>query len=298
MKKDKLLLVLMFLITYFSLNAQVAINTDGSTADPSAMLEVKALDKGMLIPRMTQLQITAIPSPVDGLIVYNTDVSRFYFFDENVGQWIEVAIASGTLPTNCGTITDTSGNTYNTIQIGSQCWMGANLATTKFNDGSDIPLVISNSQWNSLTTPGYCWYNNDESTYGETYGALYNWYSVNAGNLCPSGWHVPTDTEWSTLSTFLGGQSDAGGKLKETGLAHWATPNAGATNESSFTGLPGGYRFGDGNYYLMSIEGFFWTSTEYDVDKGIYYYLDFNNTNLIGFWDSKKYGFSVRCIKD
>ena len=142
---------------------------------------------------------------------------------------------------NCGTVTDVDGNVYNTVTIGTQCWLQENLKTTKYKDGTSIPLVTDNSAWGSLSTPGYCWYNNDD-TYKNTYGALYNYYTVLTNNLCPSGWHVATEREWSTLVTYLGGASIAGGKLKESGTTHWVTPNTGANNETGFIALPGGRR--------------------------------------------------------
>jgi uncharacterized protein (TIGR02145 family) len=127
-----------------------------------------------------------------------------------------------------GEVSDIDGNYYKTIQIGSQIWMAENLKTTRYNDGSNIPLVTDNTAWSNLTTPGYCWYNNDAATYKNVYGALYNWYAVNTGKLCPSGWHVPSEYEWTLLVNYLGGVYAAGGKLKETGTTHWYSPNAGA----------------------------------------------------------------------
>ena len=118
--------------------------------------------------------------------------------------------------------------------------MAENLRTTKYNDGTPIPQVTDAAAWSNLMTPGYCWYNNDAAKYKETYGALYNWYTVNIGNLCPSGWHVPADTEWMVLTAHLGGEKISGGKLKETGTLHWDKPNLRATNETGFTALPGG----------------------------------------------------------
>jgi len=141
-----------------------------------------------------------------------------------------------------GQFSDIDGNVYNTITIGTQIWMKENLKTTKYNDGSSIPLVTDNTAWINLSTPGYCWYNNDAATYKSAYGAMYNWYTVNTGKICPPNWHVPTDTQWETLITYLGGKIIAGGKMKETGTAHWTSPNIGATNETGFTALPGGYR--------------------------------------------------------
>ena len=120
-----------------------------------------------------------------------------------------------------GSISDVDGNMYKTTQIGTQLWTAENLKTTKFNDGTPISNVTDNTKWESLSTPGYCWYNNDEATYKGTYGALYNWYAVKTDKLCPSGWHVPSNDEWNTLITYLGGEIAAGVKVIETGNTHW-----------------------------------------------------------------------------
>ena len=115
------------------------------------------------------------------------------------------------------TVSDADGYVYHTVTIGAQVWMVENLKTTKYNDGTAIPLVTDSTAWAILTIPGYCWYNNDAVTYKATYGALYNWYAVNTGKLAPKGWHVPADAEWTKLITFLGGEDVAGGKMKSTG---------------------------------------------------------------------------------
>lgn len=161
-----------------------------------------------------------------------------------------------------GTVTDSDGNVYNTVTIGTQVWMAENLRTTKYKDNTAIPLVTDNTAWTNLSTPGYCWYNNDAATNKSTYGALYNWYTVNTGKLCPTGWHVPTDAEWSTLTTCLGGVGVAGGKLKEAGTSHWMSPNVGATNETGFTALPSGYRYAGGTFEYNGLGGWWWSSTE------------------------------------
>ena len=122
-----------------------------------------------------------------------------------------------------GTVTDIDGNVYHTVTIGTQTWMVENLKTTKYNDGTAIPLVTDSTAWLNLTTPGYCWYNNDAATYKNTYGALYNWFTVNTSKLAPSGWHVPTDAEWTTLITYLGGETVAGGQMKSTGTIELGT---------------------------------------------------------------------------
>jgi len=152
--------------------------------------------------------------------------------------------------------------------------------------------------WSVLATPGYCWYGNDEETYKSTYGALYNWYAVNTGKLCPQGWHVPTDAEWTFLTNYLGGESTAGGKLKKTGKSYWVDPNEGATNETGYTALPGGFRFRDGLFHDFGFSGYWWSSTEYTREKAHFRYMNYEYNNVFRFNNMKNIGFSVRCIKD
>jgi uncharacterized protein (TIGR02145 family) len=197
-----------------------------------------------------------------------------------------------------GSVSDNDGNTYKTILIGTQTWMAENLKTTKYNDGTTIPLVTVNSAWAALITPGYCWYDNDAATYKATYGALYNWYTVNTGKLCPTGWHVPTDAEWTTLTTSLGGESVASGKLKETGITHWLSPNTGATNESGFTALPGGDRSYSGTFSHIGIYGSWWSSTEYGTYYAWFRYVYYDDGGVHRYYGYKQDGFSVRCLKD
>jgi uncharacterized protein (TIGR02145 family) len=194
-----------------------------------------------------------------------------------------------------GTITDIDNNAYKTIRIGNQMWMAENLKVTRFTDGTSIANVFDNNAWANLTGPGYCWYNNDFVNFKDTYGAIYNYYSVANGNLCPDGWHVPTDAEWSTLTTFLGGESIAGEKLKEAGTTHWTSPNTGATNETGFTSLPGGYRIEGGNFYWIGIRGNWWTSTRdnYSWLRSMFY--NASNVERAGYQDMTE-GFSVRCL--
>jgi uncharacterized protein (TIGR02145 family) len=195
-------------------------------------------------------------------------------------------------------VNDVDGNHYKTVLIGTQVWMAENLKTTKYNDGTAIPLVTDGAAWGALSTPGYCWYNNDAATYKATYGAMYNWYTVNMGKLCPTGWHVSTDAEWTTLTTYLGGTSIAGGKLKETGTAHWASPNTGATNESGFTALPGGYRYYNATYYSIGSNGAWWSSTEASTSSAWYRYVGCDYSYVYRDGSNKGCGFSVRCVRD
>jgi uncharacterized protein (TIGR02145 family) len=195
-------------------------------------------------------------------------------------------------------VTDVEGNTYKAVKIGNQVWMKENLKTTKSNDGTDIPNVTNSSTWIGLTTPGYVWYNNDISN-KNIYGAIYNWHSVNTGKLCPVGWHVPTNTEWTTLVNYIGGNSIAGGKLKETGFTHWLSPNTGATNESGFTALPGSSRDNVGNWGgAIGINGLWWTADAISSNTGKRWYLSNTNSAIVNDWSYKVDGLSVRCIKD
>ena len=195
-------------------------------------------------------------------------------------------------------VTDIEGNTYKTIQIGTQLWMAENLKTTKYNNGIGIPLVTG-SEWDTMTTQGYCWYSNNFKSFGKTYGALYNWYAVESGNLCPTGWHVPSDDDWTALSEYLGGENAAGGRLKESGTRHWKSPNAGATNSNGFTALPGGGRWVVGRFDLIGRRGYWWSSSAYDnnSDPSIRMIL-FDESFFKRAPGIKGNGFSVRCIKD
>lgn len=191
-------------------------------------------------------------------------------------------------------VESTDTNTY--VVIGTQTWMKYNLKVTKYNDGAGIPKVTDNAAWAALTTPAYCWYNNDSITYHSPYGALYNWYAVNTGNICPTGWHEPSATEWATLSTYLGGNTISGGHLKETGTAHWDSPNTSADNSSGFTAVPGGRRYGP--FYDLFSSACFWTSTQYDAtdanEIGLRSYSAETYPNYYHKWSGR----SVRCIKD
>ena len=193
-----------------------------------------------------------------------------------------------------GSLADYDGRLYKTIQIGAQTWMAENLKTTKLNDGTEIPFVTNENAWMELTTPGYCWYNNDSVAYG----ALYNWYTINTEKLCPSGWHVPSDEEWTVLTDYLGGQNVSGGKMKETGITHWNNPNVGATNESGFTAIPSGYRYRGGVFSAMGAYGYWWTSDPASSTDAYYRdtYYGYIFTDRSG--TNKKSGLSVRCLKD
>lgn len=193
---------------------------------------------------------------------------------------------------------DFEGNFYKTVPIGSQTWMAENLRSTKLNDGTAIPLVTDNNKWSNLTSPAYSYYLNDSASYKSRFGALYNWYTVETNKLCPIGWHVPSDADWTTLNTYLGVDSIAGGKLKATGTNYWYSPNTHATNSTGFNALPCGYRFYNGSFQNFGYSGNWWTSSVYSSGSAYYRYLIYSNGKLGRNFYDKIYGFSVRCVKD
>ena len=195
-------------------------------------------------------------------------------------------------------VTDIEGNSYNTILIGNQVWMAENLHTTKFNDGTDIELVTDAVKWRDISTPGYCWYNNEEAKYKDPYGALYNGYSVTSGKLCPVGWHLPDTAEIHELITFSGDSLIAGGKMKEAGTTHWLSPNKGADNSTGFTAVAAGIRYFEGTFTsVLSYTGF-WLATEIGDNDNWYMSLYFGDAVVTLNHKSKNHGFSVRCIRD
>jgi len=195
-------------------------------------------------------------------------------------------------------VTDIDGNSYSTVAIGNQIWMKENLKVSKYRNGESIATGLSNTTWAETTAGAYAVYNNDASI-NSTYGKLYNWHAIaDPRNVCPTGWHVPNDAEWTTLTSLLGGESVAGGKMKSTGTQFWFSPNVGATNESNFTGLPGGYRYDSGTYGYNGGLGAWWSSTAQDSNNAWYRYLFYYYGAAYRFDSNKHYGYSVRCIKD
>ncbi len=220
---------------------------------------------------------------------------------------IDYLSGAAPLPACPGTVIDVDGNSYRTVVIGTQVWMAENLKVTHYRNGDAIPNITDAGTWAGMITGAYCEYNNDASNV-DTYGRLYNWFAASDGrNIAPAGWHVPSDVEWKQLETYLGmSQTEAdadgyyrgtveGGKLKESGTAHWYSPNSGATNESGFSALPGGY---GGPFVYMGLGAGFWSSTENisstGWDRGLW-----GSLTGIGRYDSaKQSGFSIRCVKD
>ncbi|CAN1534262.1 Fib_succ_major, fibrobacter succinogenes major paralogous domain [Flavobacteriaceae bacterium] len=291
----KKLFILLAIFTTVATTAQsVGINDDGSAANASAILDLKSTTQGFLPPRMTGAQRATITSPAQGLMIYCTDCGisgEPQYYDGT--QWKN--LIGGTATTSTARVT-----------IGTQVWATVNLDVTTYRDGTTIPQVTDPTQWSNLSTGAWCYYNNNSSS-GTTYGKLYNWYAVagihdadpNTPNkvLAPTGWHLPTDAEWTTLTNTLGGTTVAGGKLKATGTSLWDTPNTDATNSSGFSGLPGG-RNGNGTFSNVGGYGIWWSSSQYGSTYAWIRFLYYSNGYAYRDYYNKLYGFSVRCLRD
>ncbi|MBK7028009.1 MAG: fibrobacter succinogenes major paralogous domain-containing protein [Bacteroidales bacterium] len=273
----------------------------------------------------TQLNATA---DVSGIFVYtpaagtqlNEGANQNLKVDFTPTNIVEYNTISKTVTINVTapvpvTVTDTSGNVYPTITLGTQTWMAENLKTTKYNDGTDIPLVTENNEWFNLTTAAYCWYNNDETAFKETYGALYNGYAVNT-KLCPSGWHIPSNSDWEDLELFLQdhgynydgtttGNKYAKALATATGWTfHTGTGTVGNTdypekrNATGFSGYPAGYRINWGTSYHSGDQTFWWSSNEASSEAIYYLSITNNYASAAIYYSAKSTGFSVRCLKD
>jgi uncharacterized protein (TIGR02145 family) len=274
--------------------------------------------------RLGPKQLNAI-SDVSGTFIYTPPIGTK--LNEGLNQDLKVYFkpndstnynpATKTVQINVGkaiTVTDINGNIYHTLTIGNQVWMLENLKTTKYNDNTDISNVTDNAAWSALTTPGYCWYNN-EAANKDSYGALYNWYAINSGKLCPAGWHVPTKEDFMTLEVYLisngynynSSASDNKYALAIASSTGWlSNPEVGAVgntdfsakrNASGFTALPGGYR--PPSYFMQIREvGYFWSSTPNDNSTAWAIFLHYYQSSVVSYFSGKNYGFSVRCIKD
>ena len=239
-----------------SLYASLTISNKGNIGigtqlpSGSALLEIKSSTQGFLPPRMTIDQRDAITNPATGLLIFCIDCDELEVFNGIVWKNMSstAACVLSTLP-------------Y--IKICDQIWMSKNLDVSTYRNGDIIPQVTNPAIWASLTIGAWCWYNNDSATYAATYGKLYNWYAVNdPRGLAPQGWHVPSQNEWFILGNCLGSDHNSGGRMKEVGTVHWASPNTGADNSSGFAALPGGNCYSNGIFNDLGNEGHFWCSTE------------------------------------
>lgn len=278
---------------------QVAINNTSLPPDNSAMLEIQSSSRGLLIPRLTEEQIRTITNPVNSLLVFCTTDDKFYAYISSSSTWKEVQFGAGTLTPTCGTplLDARDGKTYNTVQIGTQCWMAQNLNTgTRINGSSN--------QSNNSVREKYCF--GDLESNCDVYGGLYQWNEMmqfvtapGTQGICPDDWHLPTDAEMNTLMTYAGGLDIAGGKLKEAGTVHWTSPNTGAVNEYGFNALPASFRDYLGNFSTpIGMRASFWTSNQ----NGSFawdFTLEYNSDNAIHNSGAMKVNaFSVRCVKD
>ena len=202
---------------------------------------------------------------------------------------------------NAQTVIDIDGNVYNTIVLGTQEWMTSNLKTLHFSNGDVIPHNLSQSAWNNLNQSSGADYYNNDSLIGSTYGVLYNWAAAsNMNNLCPMGWHVPSNQEWTTLINFAGGSVTAGGPLKERDTVHWNYPNFNATNFTGFTALPGGLRHNTGGYQYLNDYGYWWTSTQGTANPSSAYNIKMSYADevVLQYESNQRGGFSIRCLKN
>jgi uncharacterized protein (TIGR02145 family) len=268
--------------------------TDNSTDETGFKIERKTLNGIYEVVGTTGSNVNTFNNT--GLTTNTTYVYRIYSYNSGGNSTTysnEITIFLSTIP-------------Y--VTIGNQIWQSSNLNVTTYSDGTPIPEVTDITQWTNLTTGAWCYYNNN-STNGIKYGKLYNWYAVagihdndpNTPNkiLAPTGWSLPTDAEWTALTTFLGGEGVAGGKMKDTGVVSWRSPNSGATNESLFTALPGGNRstLSASTFAGILEGGVWWSSSEIDATKAWHRYILYNQIYVVRLDTNKTRGCSVRCIR-
>jgi uncharacterized protein (TIGR02145 family) len=236
---------------------------------------------------MSDLKINNITPTLGNIKVGSTNVSEIYCGNTLVWPPSSPSIA-------CNLID---------VTIGTQIWKGCNLNVETYNDNTPIPEVTDPTEWANLTTGAWCYYDNDSAN-GPIYGKLYNWYAVNdPRGLAPTGYHVPSQVEWDTMVSYLGGALVAGGKMKSTGTIEgndglWLDPNTGATNSSGFTGLPGGLRNFNGTFYFIGSDGYWWSSSEDGTNYAWSRSLNNNLGSANMYSSSKRNGFSVRLIKN
>ncbi|MFN5576954.1 MAG: fibrobacter succinogenes major paralogous domain-containing protein, partial [Bacteroidota bacterium] len=291
-------------------------NKPVSTATQTALnLKVNIADTAnMLTPYLRKLDTSSLSNRINNAGLPTTGNSTGNLLYWNGSAWVRLStgsngqilkISAGGIPVwgnadfDCGLnrLKDIDGNIYNTVAIGSQCWTKENLKVTKYNDGTSIPLLTS-GEW---TIGASFIYDNQASngTNATNYGFLYNWHAVkDTRGLCPTGWHIPTDAEWTTLTDYLGGLSVAGGKMKSTGTTYWNSTNTGATNESGFSALPGGSRDRGGGFSGINSYAFFWSANEDDSSLARDRSLSYNNGSVYPYHNYKAAGASIRCLKD
>jgi uncharacterized protein (TIGR02145 family) len=300
------------------------INVKGNSYQYSEKLICNGKSNGIIGIEKVRINSQAVGDKKS--IAGSKGVQTTYYMLYNTGDILKITGTSGNnrtiivdSPSTNKTITftftactDGSGNNYPVVTIGTQTWMAENLKTTKYYTGTNIPLVTTAGNWynNLATTKAYCWYD-DNITNKDIYGALYTWAAAMNGaasssaspsgiqGVCPTGWHLPSHAEWTTLTTYLGGESVAGSKLKETGTSHWNTPNTSADNSSGFTALPGGNRTMYGACENLGNNCGWWSSTEQATNYAYRRYLYYNSSDVNSSTANyKSYGYAVRCLKN
>ena len=278
------------------LTTQVTFEYDTTTSYKNSI----SADPGIL-SESTETNVSAVLTDLKPGTLYYFRIKAVNSTDSVYGSdlTLKTSVLSNTIivfnqDLTYGSVTDFEGNEYKTIEIGSKTWMAENLRSTKLNDGEDIPFLLTHLSWIDTTSPGYSWYDSDSLSYG----ALYNWYTVNTSKLCPTGWHVPDDDEWAALIDNTGGEPTAGNSLKETGSTHWTILNSNATNESGFTAIPAGYRSYLAAFKSMGQKAYWWSATEFSSYNGNYVSLSYSYSNVDRSSSDKNSGFSVRCVKD
>ncbi len=285
MKKN--ILPFLFIAISFAISITTTAQNFGiGTTTPVAALEVSSTTNGFLPPRLTIAQRSAISNPATGLVIYCTDCYELEVYNGSIWKNMSGSVACLV-----------AGSPY--TKICSQQWVPNNLTVSKYRNGDIIPEVKDYTAWSLLTTGAWSWYNNDSATYAAVYGKMYNWYAVtDPRGLVPLGYHIPSDAEWATLSSCMGGDAVSGGKLKQTGYDDWLAPNTGATDSLQFAGLPSGSRSVTGAFNSIGVYGFYWTTT---LDATIYAWSRYmhNSDGVLGrFNANKKSGFTVRYLKD
>ncbi len=273
-------------MTTDSASQNVAINTDGSPPHTSAILDLQATDKGILIPRINVEQRDEISEPAKGLLIYQTGhKSGFRYY--NGAEWRDLERPF------VNNVKDSDGNTYDILVIGTQQWFASNLKVTHFRNGDPIPFIDASLQWAEAGEAAATAYNGMAETYLPIFGLLYNAFAVNdARGLCPEGWKVPEEDDWQELADYLGDHS--GGRLKS--LFGWEHPNEGATNDSGFSALPAGQVNEDGSSGMVRYHAVFWSAEESEKN----YQAALLKHESSGFYFETrpaKQGLSVRCVK-
>ena len=243
-----------------------------------------------------------------GFYMEEGDVLRVTMIYEGGPDLLDVELVGDGVEANpTAPLVDLDGNEYTSVIIGSQEWIVENFRCTKYADGSSIPVVTGDAEWIADTAGAMCYYDNDKATYESDYGALYNWFAVNAGiaNLSRNGvrevgWRVPSYSDFYALIQFIGGASVAGGKLKETGTTYWNAPNVGATDDYGFKARGGGLREGSGGFVYHKVQAFLWTTTEEFEIQAYYLILDTGapTASLGDIGGVLEAGFSVRLVRD